>query len=170
VSLSAPALVSSTARSTPGARDDWRTPASLFDALDDEFGFTLDAAATQQSAKARRYYTPQDDALTIPWGGRGEVIWLNPPYGRGVERWVGKAYTESRLGAVVVVLLFSRTDTKWWHEFAMRADEVRFIKGRVRFGLADGSPKAHAPAPSCLLVFTPWSAGPPRVATYCQPS
>lgn len=169
MSLASPALISSTARSTPGSSDDWQTPEGLFAALHDEFSFTLDAAATSLSAKVEQHFTPQDDALSLDWGGRGSVVWLNPPYGRGIDRWVAKAYQESRQGAVVVVLLFSRTDTKWWHEYAMRAAEIRFVRGRLKFGLGADVPVASAPAPSCLLVFTPWSDGPPRLASYRQP-
>ena len=150
---------------TPGARDDWQTPAWLFGALDLEFRFTLDAAATEETAMVRNSFLgPEEDGLRCSWGGRGSTVWLNPPYGRAVGEWVAKARQESERGAVVVVLIFSRTDTAWWHEHAMRAAEVRFIRGRLRF-LQDGVEKDRSTAPSCILVFAPWSQGPPSMRT-----
>ena len=159
-----PALVSSSATGAPGARDDWQTPSWIFDRLNDDFGFTLDAAALPETAMCSRFLTPQDDALSTGWGGRGSVVWLNPPYGRGVGNWLEKAHLESKKGAVVVVLVFSRTDTRWWHDYAMKASEIRFIRGRLRF-LQDGQVKDPSPAPSCVLVFTPWSSGGPTIKT-----
>lgn len=157
-------LTSSTARGTPGARDDWQTPGWLFDVLDGEFNFTLDAAATAETAMVESFIGPEQDALRSPWGGRGSTVWLNPPYGRGVGQWIAKARQEAERGAVVVVLIFSRTDTVWWHEDAMRASEIRFIRGRLRF-LQDGVEKDPSPAPSCVLVFVPWAQGPPAMRT-----
>lgn len=55
--------------------------------LDAEFGFTLDVAATPDNAKCRRYFTRADDGLNQSWDG--EIVWMNPPYGRGViDRWI----------------------------------------------------------------------------------
>lgn len=165
MSLASPPLVSSTARGTQGARDDWQTPAWLFGALDLEFRFNIDAAATAETAMVRNsYLCPEQDGLRCSWGGRGSRVWLNPPYGRSVGEWVAKARKEAECGAIVVVLIFSRTDTAWWHDHAMKASEIRFIRGRLRF-LQDGAPKDPSPAPSCVLVFTPWSAGPPALRT-----
>lgn len=132
-------------------RMDWATPQALFDAVDEEFGFVLDAAASESNAKCKLFLGEEDDALSSPsWPAiRGDAVWLNPPYGRQIGKWVERAYRESLKGLTVVVLVFVRTDTKWWQSWAMRAAEVRLIPGRVRFG---GS-SAGAPAPSCLLVF-----------------
>jgi phage N-6-adenine-methyltransferase len=166
VSLVEAPLVSSTARNTEGSRDDWETPDWLFDALDREFSFHLDAAATGETTKCCKWISPEEDALgEAPWRPMFSetigAVWLNPPYGRGVGKWIERAYKESR-HRTVVVLTFARTDTRWWHEFAMKASEIRFLRGRVRF-LQDGETKTTAPAPSCLLVFTPWSEGPPSI-------
>lgn len=76
---------------------------------------------------------------------------MNPPYGKEIAKWMKKAYEESLKGATVVCLTFARTDTKWWHDYAMKAAEIRFIKGRVRFEGADSS----APFPSVVIVFRP---------------
>ncbi len=128
----------------------WATPRALFDALDLEFAFELDAAADASNAKCRRYLTEADDSLTVEWSTVTDgAVWLNPPYGRGIGAWIRKAAEESRKGLVVVCLVFARTDTAWWHDYAMRAAEIRLIPGRVTFGDAKNS----APAPSCVLVF-----------------
>ena len=132
-------------------KQDWGTPWALFNEVDREFGFTLDAAASEHNAKCKTYLTEADDALSHPWhkiAGDG-AIWLNPPYGRDIGKWIEKAYLESQFGSTVVCLTFCRTDTKWWHRWAMRAAEVRIIPGRITFQGAS----AGAPAPSCLIVF-----------------
>jgi len=135
------------------AKEDWGTPQSLFDALDKEFQFTLDAAAKPCNAKCSVYITPDEDSLSvdISWTERsdGGNVWLNPPYSRGMGPWLEKAYRESLNGIAVVVLTFARTDTVWWHQWAMKAAEIRLIPGRVVFQGA----KAGAPAPSCVIVF-----------------
>ena len=84
--------------------------------------------------------------LLEDWVGR---CWMNPPYGRGIGKWVQKAYEESLKGTLVVCLLPSRTDTKWWHDYVMKAKEICFIKGRLKFGGAKNS----APFPSCVVIF-----------------
>ena len=132
-------------------RHDWETPKSLFDTLNKEFEFGLDAAAQQHNAKLDDFITPSEDALNVDWEKRakGRSVWLNPPYGRNIGDWIKKAYFESLKGVAVVVLTFVRSDTAWWHEWAMKAAEIRLIRGRVTFV---GASQA-APAPSCLIVF-----------------
>lgn len=128
-------------------KQDWETPQWLFDMLDAEFGFTLDVCATAENAKVPQFYSPEMDGLSKPWTG---VCWCNPPYGRAVWRWVKKAYEESRKGATVVMLLPARTDTRWFHEWVYEhAAEIRFLRGRLRFGGAKNS----APFPSMIVVF-----------------
>lgn len=132
-------------------RQDWATPRALFKRLDEEFEFTLDAAATRKNAQVAIFISPEEDALSSDWSKAhvGGAVWLNPPYGRDVGVWLKKAYEESKKGQTVVCLVFARTDTRWFHDFAMRAHEVRLIRGRLRFEGAENS----APAPSCLLIF-----------------
>jgi phage N-6-adenine-methyltransferase len=130
------------------AKDDWETPQELFDLLNDEFHFTVDVCATKETAKCDRYYTPQDSALKIPW--IGEVCWMNPPYGRQIGHWVAKAGHEgARYNTMVVALLPARTDTQWWWNHCATADEIRFLKGRLKFGGHENS----APFPSAIVVF-----------------
>lgn len=128
--------------------DLWETPQELFDELNHEFHFTLDVCALPENAKCSVYYTPQQDGLSKPWNG---VIWCNPPYGKGVGEWVRKALFASIGGATVVMLLPARTDTRWFHEYIYGKAEIRFIKGRLKFG---GS-KNSAPFPSMIVVFRP---------------
>ena len=135
-------------------KDDWGTPPELYAAFDREFGFTLDACAMPWNAKHPVYFTPEDDALKQDWSGH--VVWCNPPYGKGIERWMRKAYEESLKGATVVVLTFSRTDTRWWHDWVEGKATPRFLKGRVRFLRPDGV-KGTAPAPSVALIYRPRS-------------
>ncbi len=128
-------------------RGDWETPQTLYDALNAEFHFTVDVCAVPETAKCKRFFTPVDDGLKQTWTG---VVWMNPPYGRDIGRWVKKAFESAIGGATCVCLLPVRTDTKWWHEFIMKA-EVRFIRGRLQFGNATTS----APFPSAIVVFRP---------------
>jgi phage N-6-adenine-methyltransferase len=125
----------------------WETPQKLFAELDAEFGFTCDVAALPTSAKCPVYFTPEQDGLKQRWTG---VCFCNPPYGPTVGKWMAKAYESSLDGVTVVLLVPSRTDTRWWHDFAMRG-EVRFLKGRVCFGNGD----TPAPFPSAVVIFRP---------------
>ena len=132
----------------------WCTPLEFFKELDREFGFTLDPAATAKSAKCDRYFTPDDDGLKQDWGG--DCVFCNPPYGRAIHEWVRKGYEESRKpGTTVVMLIPARTDTAYFHEFIFhgKADEVRFIRGRLKFTDEDGNSKDAAPFPSAVIVW-----------------
>jgi phage N-6-adenine-methyltransferase len=134
------------ASSTP----EWSTPQDLFDRLDAEFHFTLDACATVRNHKCERYFIEAEDGLSQPWGGH--TVWVNPPYGSGIGDWVKKGYSESCVsGSLVVMLLPARTDTAWWHEYVMGAYELRLIRGRLKF---EGAPSS-APFPSAVVVFKP---------------
>lgn len=127
--------------------DMWATPQRLFDDLDKEFHFNLDVCAVPENAKCDRFYTPEMNGLYQPWCG---VCWCNPPYGREVGKWVEKAYLSATCGrATVVMLLPARTDTKWFHEYIYQKAEIRFIKGRLKFGGCKNS----APFPSMVVVF-----------------
>jgi len=124
--------------------DNWSTPPELFQALDKEFCFTLDACATASNATVSNYYA--SDSLEREWEG---VVWCNPPYGRTIGQWIRKGRLSALNGATVVMLIPSRTDTRWWHEDVMLASDIRFIRGRLRFGGATNS----APFPSAIVVF-----------------
>ena len=127
---------------------EWETPQLFFDALNAEYHFDVDVCATANNAKCERYYTKEQDGLSQQWKG---VCWMNPPYGREIGKWMRKAYESSLYGATVVCLVPARTDTAWWHDYAMKG-EVEFVRGRLKFG---GS-KANAPFPSAIVTF--WAA------------
>jgi phage N-6-adenine-methyltransferase len=127
--------------------DEWPTPQWMFDALNREFGFTLDPCCTADSAKCKTFYTMADNGLLKDWGT--ESVFMNPPYS-GCDEWMRKAYGAAQEGATVVCLVPSRTDTEWWHRYAMKG-EIRLIKGRLKFGDAENS----APFPSAVVVFRP---------------
>lgn len=125
--------------------DLWATPQDTFEKLNEEFSFTLDVCASLENAKCKSYFTKEDDGLSQDWSG---VCWMNPPYGREIIKWMEKAYKSSLSGTTVVCLVPARTDTKWWHEYAMKG-EYRLIRGRLKFG----GHKAPAPFPSAIVVF-----------------
>lgn len=118
------------------ARLDWKTPKATYDALNAEFHFDFDPCPAK----------PAFDGLAIEWHARNFV---NPPYGREIRKWIKKGYEESLKGKLVVFLIPSRTDTAFWHDYVMKADEIRFIRGRLRFDEYRGG----APFPSCIAVF-----------------
>lgn len=126
--------------------DEWETPQSLFDRLHAEFGFTSDVCATATNAKHECYFDKRIDALRWQWDG---VCWMNPPYSQ-IGAWMAKAREEAVTGhATVVCLVPARTDTRWWHDNCVYADEIRFVRGRIKFG---GS-RFNAPFPSAIVIF-----------------
>jgi site-specific DNA-methyltransferase (adenine-specific) len=137
----------------------------LFDLLDQEFHFQVDAAADCQNTKCGMFFSSPDidgsgDALSADWSYstcRTTRYFLNPPYSAGnIDRFMQKAYEESQKGAVVVCLVPCATDTKWWHNYAMKAQEIRFIKGRVQFIGYDDQGNEIKQSPqfsSCVVIF-----------------
>lgn len=128
-------------------KEEWETPMELFNELNKEFGFNTDVCALPENAKCLHYFTPEADGLKSDWRG---TCWCNPPYGRKIYKWVQKAYNESKKNATVVMLLPARTDTKWFHEYIYNQAEIRFIKGRLKFG----NSKNSAPFPSMIVIFS----------------
>lgn len=134
-------------------KSDWCTPQALFDELNAEFHFVLDAAATDKTAKCVKYFTPETDGLTQDWNVGGAVF-CNPPYGREVGKWVKKAWEEAqKCTAPVVLLLAARTDTAYFHNYIYKQAEIRFIRGRLRFTDENGCAAAAAPFPSMIVIF-----------------
>jgi site-specific DNA-methyltransferase (adenine-specific) len=144
---------------------DWRTPPDLFARLDAEFGFSVDVAADAANACCDRSFDAEQDGLAQEWRG---VCWMNPPYSRGqIGKWIAKAYAESRkVGCIVVALVHARTDTTWWHEWAMKAAEVRFVWGRVCFVHPVTLRRKRCPTASVILIFRADSEGPPLITSY----
>jgi len=129
--------------------DDWGTPQKVFDDLNAEFGFTVDVCASKHNFKVSNYYSVEQNGLEQAWQG---VVWMNPPYGRTIKFWMQKAYKAWLGGATVVCLVPARTDTAWWHDYAAKASEIRFIRGRLKFE-QPGLKSDAAPFPSAIVIF-----------------
>lgn len=146
------------------ASDEWRTPEDLFTALHKEFDFDVDAAAVRENRLRATYFGPDradpdlQDALTAIWRMWGQTFWLNPPYSKCRE-FIAKAAAEATNGCTTVCLVPSRTDTRWWHDYVWDRDlhrarpdvEIRFLKGRLKFG--GTSTTNSAPFPSAVVIF-----------------
>jgi hypothetical protein len=115
----------------------YATPKALYQALDAEFNFNYDPCPISENSIS---------GLMQEWG---TSTYCNPPYGRDIDKWIMKGYQESQNGKTVVFLIASRTDTRWWHEYILKADEIRFIKGRLHFE----NSKYPAPFPSVIVIF-----------------
>lgn len=139
--------------STP-KRTDWRTPTALFQKLHREWGFTLDAAASEADHLTPYYFTEAQNGLAQPWYGS---VFVNPPYQRGgILPWLKKAYRECREldhCRAAVLLVPAKTEQPWFRDYALRADELRFIEGRVAFWHPDEPTAAAAGFPSLLVCF-----------------
>lgn len=132
---------------------DYCTPQAFFDALDREFHFHLDAAATARIAKCKAYYTPETDGLKSPWTLAWGAVFCNPPYGREIGKWVRKAWEEAARGATVVLLIPARTDTSYFHDYIYGQAEIRFVRGRIHFEDEDGTKYPPAPFPSMVVIY-----------------
>lgn len=133
-------------------RNDWETPKDKFKELDKEFCFDLDAAASNENYKVKKYYTIKDNSLEQDWEGN---VFCNPPYGQELRKWVEKAYIEKlrKPDRTIVLLIPARTDTSYWHDFIFnKASEIRFLRGRLKFEL-NGISKGAAPFPSAVIIY-----------------
>ena len=143
------------------SKHDWETPQDLFDKLDKVYGFNLDPCATEDNAKCDKFFTEETDGLKQNWlipswsyipdntvPGR---VFVNPPYGREIGKWVKKAHEEFISGnaVLIVMLLPARTDTAWFHDFIYGKADIKFLRGRLKFGDAKNS----APFPSMLVTY-----------------
>lgn len=139
---------------------EWETPQDFFDTLNAEFEFTVDVCANEENKKHENYFSISDHGLYQKWEG---VCWMNPPYSKDIGRWVGKAYESAQEGATVVCLLQGRScDTKWFHNFIMRASEMRFIKDRLHFGVHGKFSRANIS--SMVVIFRPYCQGYPKAS------
>lgn len=136
---------------------DWETPDCIFLPLKEEFDIAFDVCASEENKKCDAYFDRKANSLAQNWqhllwrtADKG-AVWMNPPYGRGIEQWVRKAYNESQKGLTVVALLPARTDTSWFHNYILNKQEVRYLRGRIKFVGANSS----APFPSMVVIFRP---------------
>ncbi len=127
---------------------EWETPQEFFEQLDAEFQFRLAPCSTHDNAKCQKHYTLAENGLIQDWGG--ESVFCNPPYGRQMPKWIEKCAKEStKPNTIVVMLIPARTDSHAFHEYIYHNAEIRFVRGRLKFG---GS-KNNAPFPSIVVVF-----------------
>lgn len=130
--------------------EEWPTPQDFFNTLNEEFRFTLDPCATRTNRKCTLHFSKRQDGLKQDWGKHR--VFCNPPYGKTMRDWAQKCLKASQAGALVVLLAHARTDTRWFHDWVYgKADEIRFVRGRLRFG--DG--KQSAPFPSLVAIYRP---------------
>lgn len=130
---------------------EWETPDKVFLPLKEEFGIEFDVCASNSNRKTKKYFDKQINGLQKEWSQAGRVVWMNPPYGNEITKWVRKAHEETKHGVTTVALLPARTDTSWFHTYIKDRHEVRFLKGRIKFKEA----KSSAPFPSMIVVFKP---------------
>jgi len=150
-------------------RTDWQTPRWLFDALNREFAFDVDAAADRYNRKTDRFFGPgseHDDALAAPWTGS---VFVNPPFGTRLADWVRKGLESAAAGATVTMIVPARVESEWWTWCVARATGIRFIRGRVHYELAGRRTRNSRPSfATVVLVLTP-AGGPPLLSTMAQP-
>ena len=129
-------------------KDDWETPKDLFEKLNEEFKFTLDPCCSNENKKCKKFYTKKENGLLKDW--KGETVYVNPPYGKELPKWVKKCYEEWLFNNTKIVMLIpARTDTKYFHEFIYHKAKIRFIKGRLKFS----NSKNSAPFPSMIVIY-----------------
>ena len=136
---------------------EWPTPRDIFEPLDREFHFTLDVCATAENTKCIRFFSPEKNGLNQNWSG---VCWMNPPYGRAMIPFLKKAVMEKANGVITVALIPARTNTAWWHDLVWPNSEVRFVRGRPKFG----DSKHGLPQPLAICIFKPKCKWPKAVA------
>lgn len=129
---------------------EWGTPQDFFNELNREFNFTLDVCATKDNTKCSKFFTKEEDGLKQDWSK--DIVFMNPPYGGHTGDWIKKALEESQKGAIVVCLIVSSTDRSYWHDYIFPyAKQIRFIRGRLKFGEAEST----APFASAVVIFSP---------------
>lgn len=131
----------------------WKTPDIIIKPLDNEFNFNMDLACNEENKICQNGFTEKEDSLLQDWSKY--TGWLNPPFDskRPMKKWVEKAYKDTIEDGVVVALLPVRSNTNWWHDYVMKAKEVRFIKGRPKFINENGELTHGLPQPLSIIVF-----------------
>ena len=136
------------------SKQDWETPKKIFNELNKEFNFDLDAMANKNNAKCLNYFSEEEDSLKQDWS-KFQSIFINPPYKSNIQNaTIKKAYeTNKKYGNTIVLLIPARTDTSRWHDYIFGKAEVRFLRGRLTFEV-DGKPyKDPATFPSAIVVY-----------------
>lgn len=134
-------------------KEDWETPQDFYDRLNAKYHFEWDLAASDDNAKCSCYFTRDDNSLEQDWEGLSGNLFLNPPYGRELKLWVKKAATTGLKDKQNLVMLIpSRTDTSYWHDYIFNHAEIKFLRGRLKFEV-DGVSGDSAPFPSALVIY-----------------
>ena len=119
--------------------DELSTPRLFFDRLNGVYDFNLDPCCSEENKKCKKYFTKEMDGLSWSWKGR---VFVNPPYSRGnIRRWLLKGLKELIFCECIVFLLPVDTSTKWFHEIVLPNGDIEFIKGRLKFGDYENSPR-----------------------------
>lgn len=133
----------------------YETPKWFFQRYNKKYNFQWDMAASKKNTLCKNYVTEKQDALSIEWP-HNTTIWCNPPYeSREFVKWMKKAWDVAHKGTTTVFLVHARTDTKWYHEYAQKAEELHFVRGRIKFYIKGIQEKCGAPFPSLVVIFTP---------------
>lgn len=140
----------------------WGTPQSLYDQLNKEFNFTIDLCADSTNYKHPNYYSQWVNSLDQSWDGI--IGWCNPPYGTQLGKFIEKGFNAK--SSLIVMLIPSRTDTRYWHQYVMFAREIRFIKGRLKFENEERQPTQSAPFPSAIIIFDGIKHETPLISSY----
>jgi phage N-6-adenine-methyltransferase len=143
----------------------WATPQKVFDKLNQEFRFTVDVCADHENKKVTPYFT-RLEGLSATWRGR---CFLNPPYGREIGEWMRKAQQSALEGAIVVALVPTRTNAPWWHDYALKADEIRFVRKKLAFE-SEGHTKHGVPFTGHAIVVFGKTRRSPKVSSWEQPA
>jgi hypothetical protein len=134
-------------RPNAGLTNDWLTPLPIIEALG---RFDLDPCCPAEMPwrTAAEMICRPDCGLSVAWFGR---VWLNPPYGPEVGRWMERLADHGN----GIAMIFSRTDTAAFHRTVWnRASAILFFKGRLHFHRPSGQrAKLNAGAPSCLVAY-----------------
>ena len=137
-------------------KNSWGTDPLVFDALNKEFNFDLDAAASDENFKCSRYLTISDDALSINWSTYYKCAWINPPYGRGyIKKFMNKCIEQKAKGVTSVMLVPSTLDAQW-----LPIDDISEIRiitgGRLSFiHPITGKKIAGNTKGSMIVIFRP---------------
>lgn len=135
-------------------KEDWETPQDFYDRLNAKYHFEWDLAASDDNAKCSCYFTRDDNSLEQDWEGLSGNLFLNPPYGRELKLWVRKAAnTKLKAKQNLVMLIPSRTDTSYWHDYIFKHAEIEFLRGRLKFEVG-GISGDSAPFPSAVVIYT----------------
>lgn len=130
--------------------DEWTTPITLFNELNEAYKFDLDPCCLRSTAKCKRFFTVNDDGLLQSWSG--SRVFVNPPYSRGnIDKWLAKCVKEQKAAAIIVALIPSDTSTNWFHKYVLPFAEIKFLKGRVDFVSPNGS-KTFRPRFGCIVA------------------